>query len=53
METLNELGYWVADMDAVGSSDPKVIDAQNFVPQHRERIVLVGFRRDLNVHDGT
>jgi DNA (cytosine-5)-methyltransferase 1 len=52
METLNELGYWVADVDAVGSSDPKVIDAQNFVPQHRERIVLVGFRRDLNVHDG-
>jgi DNA (cytosine-5)-methyltransferase 1 len=22
------------------------------VPQHRERIVLVGFRRDLNVHQG-
>lgn len=52
METLNELGYWVADADANGPSDPKIIDAQHFLPQHRERIVLVGFRRDLKVHDG-
>jgi len=52
METLDELGYWVADADASGSGDPKIIDAQNFVPQHRERIVLVGFRKDLNVHEG-
>jgi DNA (cytosine-5)-methyltransferase 1 len=52
METLDELGYWVADADITGLPDPKVIDAQNFVPQHRERIVLVGFRRDLNVHEG-
>jgi DNA (cytosine-5)-methyltransferase 1 len=29
--------------------DPKVIDAAHFVPQHRERIVLAGFRRDLDV----
>ena len=52
METLDELGYWVADMEASGPSDPKIIDGQHFVPQHRERIVLVGFRRDLGVHDG-
>jgi DNA (cytosine-5)-methyltransferase 1 len=52
METLDELGYWVADADARGGQDPKVIDAQNFLPQHRERIVLVGFRKDLNVHEG-
>jgi DNA (cytosine-5)-methyltransferase 1 len=52
IETLEDLGYFVADVDAYGPSDPKVIDAQNFVPQHRERIVLVGFRKDLNVHDG-
>lgn len=52
MEALDELGYWVADVDINDSSDPKVIDGQHFVPQHRERIVLVGFRRDLNVHDG-
>ena len=51
-ETLDELGYWVADVDAKGAFDPKVVDAQNFVPQHRERIVLVGFRKDLYVHKG-
>lgn len=52
LETLDELGYEVADVNFDGTSDPKVIDARHFVPQHRERIVLVGFRRDLNVHDG-
>ena len=52
METLDELGYWVADADASGQADPKVIDGKHFTPQHRERIVLVGFRRDLGVHDG-
>lgn len=51
-DTLDELGYWVADVDDSGAYDPKVIDAQNFVPQHRERIVLVGFRKDLYVHEG-
>lgn len=51
METLDELGYWVADVDCAGP-DPKVIDGQHFVPQHRERIVLVGFRKDLDAHDG-
>lgn len=52
MEALDELGYWVADVDVNNSSDPKIIDGQNFVPQHRERIVLVGFRRDLGIHEG-
>src|SRR5690554_3991186 len=51
-ETLDELGYDVADVAAPKGRDPKVIDARHFVPQHRERIVLVGFRRDLNVHQG-
>lgn len=51
-EALDELGYEVADVNAPKGSDPKVIDAKHFVPQHRERIVLVGFRRDLNVHGG-
>lgn len=32
----DELGYHVPD--------PRVIDAASFVPQHRERIVIVGFR---------
>jgi DNA (cytosine-5)-methyltransferase 1 len=52
MEALDELGYWVADVDVNDSTDPKIIDGRHFVPQHRERIVMVGFRRDLNVHDG-
>tara|TARA_Y100001934_G_scaffold279328_1_gene382781 strand:+ start:1081 stop:2433 length:1353 start_codon:yes stop_codon:yes gene_type:complete len=52
MQTLDELGYWVADADHEGPKDPKVIDAKNWVPQHRERIVLVGFRKDLNIHEG-
>ncbi len=51
-ETLDELGYEVADSEVTGPDDPKIIDGSHFVPQHRERIVLVGFRRDLGVHDG-
>jgi DNA (cytosine-5)-methyltransferase 1 len=52
MAALDELGYWVADADASGTPDPKIIDGAHFVPQHRERIVLVGFRKDLGVHEG-
>ena len=52
LDTLDELGYEVADVNYEGSQDPKIIDARHFVPQHRERIILVGFRRDLNVHEG-
>lgn len=51
-DALNELGYEVADVNAPKGQDPKIIDARHFVPQHRERIVLVGFRRDLNLHQG-
>ncbi len=36
--TLEELGYVVFD---------KIIDAIDYVPQHRERIFIVGFRRDV------
>jgi len=50
METLDELGYWVSDSDVMGAEDPKIVDGKHFVPQHRERIVLVGFRKDLDVH---
>ena len=50
METLDELGYEVADAAVSGKDDPKIIDGRHFLPQHRERIVLVGFRRDLNIH---
>ncbi len=51
METLKELGYEVADEQYEGTQDPKIIDGKHFLPQHRERIVLVGFRKDLDVHD--
>lgn len=37
MHALRELGY---------SVDHKVIDARHWVPQHRERIFIVGFRED-------
>ncbi|WP_158784405.1 DNA cytosine methyltransferase [Pantoea sp. BAV 3049] len=49
MDTLDELGYDVADADASGAADPKIVDGKHFLPQHRERIVLVGFRRDLKL----
>jgi DNA (cytosine-5)-methyltransferase 1 len=52
LETLDELGYEISDINYTGSSDPKVIDGKNFVPQHRERIVLVGFRKDLGISEG-
>ncbi|MDC9721058.1 MAG: DNA (cytosine-5-)-methyltransferase [Gammaproteobacteria bacterium] len=51
-EALDDLGYDVADVNFPEGKDPKVIDGARFVPQHRERIVLVGFRRDLDVHQG-
>ncbi len=39
-ETLTEeLGYYIF---------PKVIDAKGFVPQHRERIYIVGFKSETN-----
>lgn len=36
--TLEELGY---------SLHHRVLDSKYFVPQHRERIIIVGFRKDL------
>lgn len=40
MHALDELGYYV---------DHKVIDARYWVPQHRERIFLAGFRKDTGI----
>lgn len=48
INTLEELGYEVADKNYSNTStDPKIINGKNFVPQNRERIVLVAFRKDL------
>ena len=34
--------------------DPQIVNAMNFgVPQHRERVYIVGFRKDQNVTDFT
>ena len=53
MSTLDELGYDVVDREYNDSeSDPKIINGKNFVPQNRERIVIVAFRRDLDVTEG-
>jgi DNA (cytosine-5)-methyltransferase 1 len=42
----DELNYFVPD--------PKVLNAKDFgVPQNRERILIVGFRKDLNITDFT
>jgi len=43
---LTEAGYWIANLED-NKPDPKIIDGSNFVPQHRERIILVGFRNDI------
>jgi DNA (cytosine-5)-methyltransferase 1 len=40
----NDLGYYVPE--------PQIINAKDFgVPQHRERIYIVGFRKDQNITD--
>ncbi len=38
---VNELGYYVF---------PMVLDGKAFVPQHRERIYIVGFRENIDFH---
>tara|TARA_B110000091_G_C13761820_1_gene452513 strand:+ start:108 stop:1433 length:1326 start_codon:yes stop_codon:yes gene_type:complete len=53
MKTLDELGYDVIDSEySPLKSDPKIINGKNFLPQNRERIVLIAFRRDLEASDG-
>lgn len=50
MKTLDELGYDVVDRNYdVSGSDPRIINGKHFVPQNRERIVIVAFRRDLEI----
>ncbi len=42
LNTLDEVGYIVPD--------PQIVNAMHFgVPQHRERIYIVGFRKDLGI----
>lgn len=40
-QTLDEVGYIIAN-------DPKIVNAMNFgVPQHRERVYIIGVRKDI------
>ena len=42
----NDLNYYVPN--------PEIVNAMNFgVPQHRERIYIIGFRKDMNVNEFT
>jgi len=53
INTLDQLGYDIIDRDYDKSTpDPKIINGKFFVPQNRERIVILAFRRDLNVSGG-
>lgn len=52
LKTLKDLGYVISDEYYDNYKDPKVIDGKNFLPQHRERIVIVGFRKDLDIESG-
>lgn len=60
IRTLDRLGYWILDISNAGSNieeaisnvrkrkqEPTILDGMHFIPQHRERIVLVGIRNDL------
>lgn len=52
-DALDELGYDVIDKEYDNhTSDPKIINGKHFVPQNRERIVIVAFRRDLDIVAG-
>ncbi|MGF1872452.1 DNA (cytosine-5-)-methyltransferase [Photobacterium indicum] len=66
IRALDNAGYWVADITDAGESiddaivnvrkrkpEPTIIDGMNFTPQHRERIVLVGIRKDLTDSEPT
>jgi DNA (cytosine-5)-methyltransferase 1 len=60
IRSLDRAGYWITDIsnqsnnieDAIDivrkrKPEPTIIDGAHFTPQHRERIVLVGIRKDL------
>jgi DNA (cytosine-5)-methyltransferase 1 len=64
IRALDRLGYWIADISDEDEDieevikrvrkrkpEPVVIDGQNFIPQHRERVVLLGVRKDIEHKD--
>jgi len=42
----NGKAYWIANLND-DKPDPKIIDGKHYVPQHRERIVLLCIRADI------
>lgn len=61
IRALDKLGYWISDISNEEESieeiiekvrkrkpEPVILDGQKFVPQHRERIALVGVRKNLS-----
>lgn len=42
----NKQAYWIANLSD-NKPDPKIIDGGRYVPQHRERIVLLCIRADI------
>lgn len=64
IRSLDQAGYWVVDIsnqhDDIEEAikivrkrkpEPTIIDGAHFTPQHRERIVLLGIRKDLIVEN--
>ncbi|UXI04730.1 DNA (cytosine-5-)-methyltransferase [Photobacterium sp. TY1-4] len=64
IRSLDAAGYWVADITDAGADiedsinivrkrkpEPVIIDGAHFTPQHRERVCLVGVRKDLTEKD--
>src|SRR5690606_12963967 len=49
--TLDELGYWVSDSEHEGPNAAIIVDARYWLPQQRERIILVGFSKDLTIQE--
>ncbi len=50
MQTLDRLGCDVADSRDMGADDPKIIDGNTSLPQHRERVLCWSrFRRDSSL----
>lgn len=66
IRSLDKTGYHVSDISNLGENieeaieavrkrkpEPTIIDGAHFTPQHRERIVLIGVRKDLAKTDNS
>lgn len=64
VKSLDRAGYWLVDISNQGADideaievvrkrkpEPTIVDGVHFTPQHRERIILVGIKKELLVDD--